>query len=402
MPFIKKVLRDIRNQYRVCFYKRSGDVRKETDLWVFGAWQGKMYADNSKYLFRYMNLKHPEIRCVWVSNDLQTVIQVRKEGNEAYLINGIKGINLIMRAGVVFMTEGNNDVGSHLIRNSLQIQLWHGVGIKDVKKFQKGNYTNIRENDYSALAYAHKEDYWMTACQEAVKKYSEAYGIDSERMFITGQPKDDTFINNLYNETIREIRKSHPQCKIVAYLPTHRNFGKSGSNNEVLSYDTLLQVNEMLAEQNIVMIFKPHFHEFKNYKGKNINMSNLFFATNPQKYGDVYEFLPACDGLITDYSGIMLGYLTSGKPIIYFPYDKDIYMTDDAGFCYSYEEVTAGPLCYTWDEVVRETAKIFEQDEYVEQRERLRQRFSPFNDGNNSERVYQQVIRLLENRRNER
>lgn len=399
MSFVKKMLRDIRNQYRVYLYKRSDNIKKENELWVFGAWQGKMYADNSKYLFRYMNAKHPEIRCVWVSNVLQSVIQVRREGNEAYLINSMKGTKLIMRAGVVFMTEGNNDVGCHLIRNSLQIQLWHGMGIKNVKKIYKENHTIINEYDCSALAYAHKEDYWMTACQEAVKKYSEAYGINLERMFITGQPKDDTFINNLDNKTIRDIRYRHPQCKVVVYLPTHRNFGKDGSNNKILGYDTLLRVNEMLAERNIVMIFKPHFHEYKNYKGKDMNMSNLFFATDPKKYGDVYEFLPACDGLITDYSGIMLGYLTSGKPIIYFPYDKDTYMTDDMGFCYSYEEVTAGPICYTWDEVVRETAKIFKQDEFVEQRERLRQRFSPFNDGKNSERVYQQVMRLLEDKK---
>lgn len=397
---VLKVYYFFRNKYYSFLYKKSGRILKDNNLWIFGAWQGKMYADNSKYLFRYINENHPNIRCVWVSRSPHIISMVKKEGYEAYLINSKKGHKLIMKAGVVFMTEGTYDVGGYLHKNAIQIQLWHGMGIKDVKKFQHPQNI-ISEDDYSALAYAHKEDYWMTSCNEAIKKYSEAYGIDLGRMFITGQPKDDTFVVFRENKWISQIRLSKPMCKIIVYLPTHRGFGRHEKEN-MHSFEKLVEVNRYLSSNNIVMIFKPHFHEFQNYKGMDTSLSNIIFFTDLDKYGDVYEFLPACDALLTDYSGIMLGYLTSGKPIIYFPYDINTYMNSDAGFCYSYDEVTAGPICYTWEEVVREVTKIFVQDNYAGQRERLRQRFSPFNDGKNSERVYKQVIKLIENKENER
>ncbi|MCI9219659.1 MAG: hypothetical protein HFH94_07975 [Lachnospiraceae bacterium] len=384
----------VREPYRKYLYKKSGTIPKNRNLWVFGAWQGKMYADNSKYLFRYINANHPEICCVWVTNDKDVVKQVTAEGYVAYHIKTPKAKKIVMHAGVVFMTEGGYDIGGYLHKNALQIQLWHGMGIKNVKKFFT-KFGTISQNDYASLSYAHQDDYWMTACNEAVMKYSDAYNIPTDRMFITGQPKDDAFINVRENVMIQSIRNEHSDCKVVVYLPTHRDFGKHGEGN-MLSYDKLKAVNEMLAVKNTVMIFKPHFHEFKNYEGMNTNMSNIIFATDLNKYGDVYEFLPMCDALITDYSGIMLGYLTSGKPIIYFPYDKATYMSADAGFCYSYDEVTAGPICFTWEEVVDALSNIFINDQYKDEREKLRRRFSPYNDGKNSARVYHQVVELLE------
>lgn len=397
MKFLNKLCSKVKKKMagaiKKCLYVYSGNAKKDPMIWVFGAWQGKMYADNAKYLFQYIFSHHKEVRCVWVSADEATVLKLRSQGYESYKIGSRRGIEIISHAGAVFMTEGNDDVGSFLIRNSVQVQLWHGMGIKDVKKYSDIP-KKIGKYDFAALTYSHTYDYWMTACEEAVRKYARAYNISPERMFVTGQPKDDTFVWLFDNEFVTEIRKSHPGCKIIVYLPTHRSFGKHECEN-MLEYRKLMSVNEKLKAENIVMIFKPHFHEFKNYEGMNTNMSNIIFATNPEKYGDVYEFLPACDALMTDYSGIMLGYLTSGKPIIYFPYDKEQYMTGDAGFCYSYEEVTAGPICYTWDEVVREAAHIFKRDDYIEAREKLRLRFSPYNDGKNCERVYQQVMLLL-------
>ena len=34
------------------------------DVWVFGAWGGRAYADNSRYLFEWVRANHPEIRAV--------------------------------------------------------------------------------------------------------------------------------------------------------------------------------------------------------------------------------------------------------------------------------------------------------------------------------------------------
>ncbi len=374
-------------------YLISNFFPKKKNLWLFGAWQGELYGDNSKYMFRYINQNHSEIKAVWVSNNQEAVNKAISEGYRAFNYKSLMAKWYTLRAEVVFETEGNNDHIPYLIGGAKKIQLWHGFGIKNNKKWTI-DPSSFNKNKYQTLSYAHFDDYWMTACEEASKKYSDSYNISRDRMFITGQPKDDTFVLEKPNDTINEIRKEHNGCKIYVYLPTHRNFGKDSSFNSVMSIESLKTVNKELVENNIIMIFKPHFHEFEKYAGYTDSLSNIIFATDKDKYGDVYEFLPVCDGLITDYSGIMFGYLASGKPIIYFTYDYDEYLKDDFGFYYNFDEITYGPVCKTWDEVVENMINIT-ADDYAERREQLRERFCPYADGNSCERVYLKVKELL-------
>lgn len=389
----KKIKTKLKNFLLNSLFIISNFFPKKKNLWLFGAWQGKLYADNSKYLFRYINQNHPEIIAVWISRNQEAVNKAISEGYRAFNYKSLRAKWYTLRASVVFETEGNNDHIPYLIGGAKKIQLWHGFGIKNNKKWQID--TNlINKNKFHTLAYAHFDDYWMTACEEASKKYADSYNISSNRMFITGQPKDDTFVWNKPSAVIDKIREEHKDCRIFVYLPTHRNFGKNSEFNNVMSLETLQVVNCKLVENNLVMIFKPHFHEFKKYAGYTESLSNIIFATDMEKYGDVYEFLPVCDGLITDYSGIMFGYLASGKPIIYFTYDYDEYLKDDFGFYYNFDDITYGPVCRTWDEVVSNMKNITSED-YSSQREKLREKFCPYADGKSCERVYLKVKELL-------
>lgn len=393
---VKKAIHKILIGFARLIYILSAYVPKKKGLWVFGAWKGYLYGDNSKYLFEYINRNCLDINAIWITKVESIVNQVKDKGFKAYNIKSLMAKWIVLRAEVVFETEGNLDVNSWLIRGSKIIQLWHGMGIKDVQKW-KINTFKINKYAFESLLYAHRDDYWMMACDEAVKKYSKVYDISSDRVFITGQPKDDSFINGNSNSFVEKIRKENPNCKVIAYLPTHRNFGKQ-SPDDTLSYNSLLKVNHYLEQNNFIMIFKPHFHELSNFYDNKNELSNIVIAIDNIIFGDIYEILPSCDLLLTDYSGIMLGYLSSGKPIIYFPYDFDEYSKIDAGLCYEYSEVTAGPICYTWDEVMVELSIVFTQDNYKDEREVLRQRFSPFNDGKNCERVYHEVKKLTMNK----
>ena len=368
-------------------------IPRREELWVFGAWKGKLYADNAKYMFEYVNREHPQIRAVWIARDRAVVREVRAKGYQSYANHSLMGIFLCLRAGVALMTEDTHDISKVLISGSKMIQLWHGMGIKDVRKFVQPDISRARAH-YLKYAHPYERQYWMTACRDAAEKYARAFGVPPEQMFITGQPKDDNFVVCGKNAMVEEIRARHPGATIYVYLPTHRNFGQGDVCKE-LTYEAFARLNTLLREKQIVMIFKPHTHEFAHYRGKTHSLSNIVFATDPEAYGDVYAFLPMCDGLITDYSGVMLGYLTGRKPIVYVPFDMDEYLLNDAGFCFRYEEVTAGPICKTWEEVVRAIDAIRAEDTYKQRREELRKRFSPYNDGRNCQRVYQEIQSIL-------
>lgn len=373
-------------------------IPKSKKLWLFGAWTGKLYADNTKYLFEYVNKNHPEIRAVWLTKEDSVVEQVRALGYECYKWSSVKGAWLTLRAGVAFETEGDNDISRFLnIKRTKVVQLWHGMGIKAVGVTSGWNSSlSQKQIKKSEKAFREKNAtwYWFCASEEAKKKYSEAFFVPEKQFIITGQPKDDILAVEKENAYITALRNDHPKAKIAVYLPTHRNFGRQTDINDVMSIESLEKVNRMLEEKNIVMIFKPHFHEFEKYAGYEGTLGNIIFATDKEKFGDVYEFLPACDMMITDYSGIMFGYLASGKPIVYFPYDYDEYVNGDAGFCYDYYDITYGPICKTWEDVVNALATITPED-YAELREKQRARFCPHADGKNCERVYQAVLDIM-------
>ena len=370
----------------------SAIMPKNKRLWVFGCWQGKIYADNAKYLFEYMNEHHKEIQCVWITKNDRVVKEVRNKGYKCHHRNSIKGLWACLRAKFIFITAYIDDV-SYFSRTQNVIELWHGMGIKDVS-INNGWCREGGDKGISKYKEWLKKGYsgyrWMVASQEAKCKYMKSYFVPEENVYITGQPKDDAFVNVTKNDYVSEIREKHPGAKIAVYLPTHRNFGKTSEISDVMSIDALTKVNEKLVRENIVMIFKPHFHEFEKYKGYEKSMSNIIFATDKDKYGDVYT---CCDMMVTDYSGIMFGYLASEKPIIYFTYDYDDYVSNDAGFCYDFNDITYGPVCKTWDEVVYNMSSIKAED-YSNYRNRLRERFCPYHDGQNCERVYETVTEI--------
>ena len=262
-------------------------VPKNSKTWVLGAWQGELYGDNSKYLFEYINKERKNITAIWITGNKEVISQIRNLGYHCYDKNSLRGIWCCLRAKVCFETEGDQDLIPAVGMGSQKvIQLWHGMGIKAVG-LESGWYKNVsseeleqRRNIYQKI---HSKRYWMCASEEAKQKYMRSFAVPEKQFVITGQPKDDTFVNVKTNPDIEKIRADYSGARIAVYLPTHRNFGNDLNISEMMSIEKLMQVNKLLAEKNIVMIFKPHFHEFQKYVGYESSLSHIIFATDKKK-----------------------------------------------------------------------------------------------------------------------
>ena len=42
-------------------------VKRKNNVWIFGAWAGQNYSDNTKYLFEYVNEHQKDIRAIWIT-----------------------------------------------------------------------------------------------------------------------------------------------------------------------------------------------------------------------------------------------------------------------------------------------------------------------------------------------
>ena len=68
-------------------------------------------------------------------------------------------------------------------------------------------------------------------------------------------------------------------------------------------------------------------------------------------YKNEQELLLLSDILISDYS-IMIEFGLLNKPIVFFAYDLDNYLSDERGFYLDYKKDLPGPIVYTTDELI--------------------------------------------------
>ena len=373
-------------------YMISCLIPKNKNIWVFGAWRGQLYADNAKYLFEYVTENKKDIRPIWISQNTEVVNEVRSRGDEAYLFNSIKGIVMSMRASAVFETEGNQDVIGYAIGNSKIIQLWHGMSVKRLDSMDR--MEGGKKTFYSKIVSGKRENiYYMVSSEECRKQFKEVFHTDDEHIKITGFPRNDTFISKPKNTFMENFRKEYPGCKIIIYMPTHRNFGQG--NKLVNTIDALKYVNDRLKVNNIYMIYKPHFHEMKNFLKYENELSNIIIASDAKIFSDVYSYLYDCDLLISDYSSVMNDFVCADKPVISFPYDLKDYSTADMGLYEFYEKMSPGPMCYTWEDVVDVVIEALEKDTWKSMRAGTKSFYHVFSDGKNCERVYEEVVKIV-------
>lgn len=368
---------------------------KSNKIWLFGSWCGKLYADNTKKFFEYVNTNHSEVRAVWLTREDSVVEQVRSLNYECYKWTSLKGIWLTLRAGFAFETEGDNDISLFLnIKRTKVIQLWHGMGSKAMKwKDSDGKITIEEKKSRDRLA----SYYWISTSELYTKTISELLGVPKERFVITGYPRNDNLLAAPYNENMEALKKKYAGCKFLIYMPTHRNFGADG--NKLINISELRRVDNMLKEKNLVMVYKPHIHELKNFLSYESEFSNIIMAKEQELWSDVYSYLHYFDLLISDYSSVLTDFMCTGKPVVLFPYDIDDYINGDAGLNNYFWEIPGGPMCYTWDEIVETSASLLSEDVWKEERERCRIQYHYYNDGNNCQRVYNMVKDIIENKK---
>lgn len=369
-------------------------ITKNNKIWVFGAWFGQKYADNSKYLFEYVNKYCPEITAIWLTEDDITLNLIRDKGYKAYKTYSFMGYIYSLFAGYGFVSTAFKDINIFPTGGMRVINLWHGSGASkkvgmDYKNGNMNQQSFIQKLKKLFFPFTSTYYYSCIATSETTHRFfSSAFGAYTKRVDIIGQPRDDAFYHDTpatyFNKRLINLKTQGK--KIGIYMPTHRKEGNIDFSKFLI--DELDNMNNKMKENNIVLLIKLHFYHQNDINNLEKEYSNIIFVKDCDIEQDVYEILPLCDFLITDYSSVYVDFLHSGMPIIFFPFDRNDYIkTDRVGYM-DYDDITPGPVVYTWDNLYDEMVKIiYERDEYIEQRKNLHNLFSLYQDGKNCERM---------------
>ncbi len=377
-------------------------IPKCKKVWVFGCWFGDNFSDNSKYLYLYCKQGHPEIDCVWLTKNKDIILPLRSNGVNAVYTYSLQGFiyNLIASVGV-YGTSSVTDLNLFCCSKRMKaVLLWHGQPLKrlpeDLEYDNGGIFIKflIRLMKFNKIVFLQSSNDLVIASSENEAKIFER--CFCKNVSITGYPRNDAFMINTKIDYLEGLKKKYDY--MVMYCPTFRGHpSEKGCETVDLLLQNLEEINSLLKSYNSVFIVKLHYVDQKKIISVKNKFSNILFLNDKDIENDINLALKSIDLLITDYSGIYFDYLLLDKPIIFFPFDYNYYKNSDRGFYYDYNKVTPGPKAYEWSSVLMHVKDFFSGiDDYKDERKLICSQFNKYNDASNSERVFKEILKLVE------
>jgi CDP-glycerol glycerophosphotransferase (TagB/SpsB family) len=250
--------------------------------------------------------------------------------------------------------------------NSIKINLWHGLGLKKVgHSIDSGvsnymySYRNFIEYGFKYLSYFDcyiRPDYLISTTLHQSEPYTKAFRIPLDKCLNFGTPRTDIFfksndeilsIQDLKSDKyfVQYIQKQKKYEKVLIYMPTWREDGRDFFKTIKIDF---YRLDILLAKNNSLLILK--LHPYTKIDSLNIDdLSNIEFYDNKI---DLYPYLPFTDVLITDYSSIYYDYLLLRKQTILYLPDLEGYISNSRSFVYDFEESTAGPKSYNFEQLI--------------------------------------------------
>lgn len=374
-------------------------------MWVFGAWFGRRFADNPKYLYLFVLQHLPQVRAIWICADRAVLSEVQSCGGAAALRWSLRGIWWQLRAKVAVICVDLRDLAAPLVRGAVVVNLWHGIPLKrigaDDDRFA-APLTGWRRAVWqlrNRLILAEWRRYRLmpTTSPEVQARFAQAFRLPAARAPALGFARNDILLSGNSESTRARLLQTVAQhvsdrSSIIAYLPTHRAEGRVDVSLFPFADLDLPTLERDLERWNAVLLYKGHFYQ--STKTAFSAASRIIDLTDAML--DVQELLLAANVLITDLSSCYFDYLLVDRPIVFLRGVIDEYIASERGLYYPYERVTPGTHVTTFQEFSTGVERSL-HDPTLGQAERKRvcRQFHTFRDANSSARVVARIQELL-------
>lgn len=350
-------------------------IPKKSGYWVCTSFlhRGK-YSGDPKYLFEYIHNSHNSlpnsIKLVYAARNEETENKIKNLGYPV-VRNKINWFFALLRAEIIIIDGIRYGLGLGRFRF---VQLWHGVGYKNIVLLNKNNTSNPIKT--LLLKQFLRKIKIITATSNA-EKIRRQKAFDNSKVAVTGSPRVDFFIN---------LEKDETWQKTILYAPTYRREGQSQPFNEK-NWTTL---NKLMIDLEVVFLVKKHPND-KNLIVPN-NFSHIKDVTDITE--DIQSLLTRTSLLITDYSSIATDFACLNRPIIFFTYDFEQYLKTNRTFYYNLKEVLPGPFAQDYGilESLLKDWRWFGEEEYQKKYLTFKNRFHQFDDGKSGTRILNEII----------
>lgn len=359
---------------------------KKENIIIFTSF--KEMTDNSFAIYKYLSENNYNYRFIWIK-DPNNKEEILNKNIEVYSYKSLKGVYYYLKSKYIFGTHGLYTNFSKN-KNRIRINLWHGMPLKPI-----GNLDNRGKKSKS------KDDYIISTSEYFQEIMSEVFGVDKEKVIITGQPRNDLFFEETNYFFKNNIDKSKYK-KILIWLPTFRNsivnsnstWAKDGKYQEnyisVLPFEKLKELNELLEKKQFLLIIKLHpFDILQNEKFE--KFSNIIILKNEdlEKIDEqLYPLLGSTDALITDYSSVWIDYEILNKPIFFAIHDYEEYKNTRGLLFEDFINISPHPVMENYEEF----KKFIENYEEIDINNRnFTDKYNKYKDNKSCERIIRYI-----------
>lgn len=207
-------------------------------------------------------------------------------------------------------------------KEQVYLNSWHGVPLKAMGCEVPGRAYAIGDVQRNLLI----SDYIIFPNPFMHEKMFNAYMLND---IYPGKIIQDSYprVSILADENRREALKKEfglENKKVSCYLPTWRGVMTNKQNaKQYADCLTFLRKLDLLMTDDMVMYVKLHPYAQKGFVPGRYKHIRMF----PEDC-ETYDFLTACDVLVTDYSSVFFDYAVSGQKIVLFAYDYEDYIQE--------------------------------------------------------------------------
>ncbi|WP_323835312.1 CDP-glycerol glycerophosphotransferase family protein [Photorhabdus africana] len=349
---------------------------------------------NSKALFEY-SLKENTIDVKYIiNNDKLRKELIQKYGDKFITTKKIKDIIIISNAKV-WVTDGGFPLKTPFgHKTRILINLWHGIPLKKIGIMGYSGLSKLRMF-LTLKMFSRHYNLFSSTSSNLSSVYSKSFLITKERIKPLGQPRNDALFENhhLISDYIADLPKYK---KAILYAPTWRAgiYGDDwiGEDTKFFPFSDFNQdeLEEYLEKNRILLCLRPH--HLQSIEIKNSNWVRDFSS---DVCNEVMDVIADFDLLITDYSSIYFDFLILNKPILFLPYDLELY-ENNVGLNFDYQTVTPRPKPTNQNEFISEISKLLYTETYYKtERHKVNSYFNEVKYGS-CQRIHNFIIEHLD------
>ncbi|MGE6401759.1 CDP-glycerol glycerophosphotransferase family protein [Bacillus cereus] len=228
-------------------------------------------------------------------------------------------------------------------------QLWHAAGA--IKKFGvEMSSVKVRTKRAQArfLRVYSKFNKIVVGSDLLADIYKQAFQLSEENIVRTGIPRTDLFFQlDRQQEVIVNLKGQNEMIgkkKVILYAPTFRE-------RELMNVHLELDIDKLYKNLRDEYILILRLHPAVRRRVK-ISEKYQGFAYDYSSHPNINELLLITDILITDYSSIPFEFSLLRRPMIFYPYDLEMYVKE-RDFWFEYESLVPGYIAKNESDIIR-------------------------------------------------